>query len=316
MSKKQIFIGSSKEGLQIANTIKDSLEKIINAECTVWNQFGVFQINKSALESLMRGRFMYDFVILVATKDDIARVRGVKLNVPRDNVIFEFGLYLGALGDSRTIIFQEEGAKLPTDLLGLTLPRYSVKRKNVEQEVSKVAEIIKKTMAHPEIQLLPSTALAVGYFYSFIKDVTTALHSQKNVLTIKTAQYPCNQVTVVLPLELSDNISEKASVFYSKHKLDITEIESSGKRPFKIQYAYDKAGADKVKIIDIPTTLNTIRHCCSLLLIDPKVGVSDAQKLIEKRELFNFKQTLEILISQNDYCKNCVTVLWEDEFTI
>ncbi|MGA8487479.1 MAG: TIR domain-containing protein, partial [Gaiella sp.] len=41
-----------------------------------------------------------------------------------DNVVFEAGLFGGALGIRRTFILHANGAKLPTDLLGLTSIRY------------------------------------------------------------------------------------------------------------------------------------------------------------------------------------------------
>ena len=43
---------------------------------------------------------------------------------PRDNVVFEAGLFGGALGMRRTFILHANGSKLPTDLLGLTSVRY------------------------------------------------------------------------------------------------------------------------------------------------------------------------------------------------
>ncbi len=43
---------------------------------------------------------------------------------PRDNVVFEAGLFGGVLGMRRTFIVHASGSKLPTDLLGLTCVRY------------------------------------------------------------------------------------------------------------------------------------------------------------------------------------------------
>ena len=43
---------------------------------------------------------------------------------PRDNVVFEAGLFGSALGMRRTFILHANGAKLPSDLLGLTSVRY------------------------------------------------------------------------------------------------------------------------------------------------------------------------------------------------
>jgi hypothetical protein len=43
---------------------------------------------------------------------------------PRDNVVFEAGLFGGVLGMRRTFILHANGSKLPSDLLGLTCVRY------------------------------------------------------------------------------------------------------------------------------------------------------------------------------------------------
>ena len=43
---------------------------------------------------------------------------------PRDNVVFEAGLFGGVLGMRRTFILHARDAKLPSDLLGLTCVRY------------------------------------------------------------------------------------------------------------------------------------------------------------------------------------------------
>jgi len=43
---------------------------------------------------------------------------------PRDNVVFEAGLFGGVLGMRRTFILHAKDAKLPSDLLGLTCIRY------------------------------------------------------------------------------------------------------------------------------------------------------------------------------------------------
>ena len=64
---------------------------------------------------------------------------------PRDNVVFEAGLFGGALGMRRTFILHANGAKLPTDLLGLTCVRYAdtltpTELKTVNQKLRKAIE--------------------------------------------------------------------------------------------------------------------------------------------------------------------------------
>ena len=64
---------------------------------------------------------------------------------PRDNVVFEAGLFGGVLGMRRTFILHASGAKLPTDLLGLTCVRYgeastAAEVKVVNQKLRKAIE--------------------------------------------------------------------------------------------------------------------------------------------------------------------------------
>jgi CAP12/Pycsar effector protein, TIR domain len=54
-----------------------------------------------------------------------ARSTGPGQASPRDNVVFEAGLFGGVLGMRRTFILHASGAKLPSDLLGLTCVRYA-----------------------------------------------------------------------------------------------------------------------------------------------------------------------------------------------
>ena len=52
-----------------------------------------------SLDSLLKAGSMFDFGILVATKDDKTKSRDKGFETPRDNVIFEFGLFMGRLGE-------------------------------------------------------------------------------------------------------------------------------------------------------------------------------------------------------------------------
>jgi Predicted nucleotide-binding protein containing TIR-like domain len=72
-----------------------------------------------------------DFAALVFARDDWTAVSQSASAAPesgqaspRDNVVFEAGLFGGALGMRRTFIIHASGAKLPSDLLGLTCVRY------------------------------------------------------------------------------------------------------------------------------------------------------------------------------------------------
>ena len=63
---------------------------------------------------------------------------------PRDNVVFEAGLFGGVLGMRRTFILHASGSKLPSDLLGLTSIRYgdatAAEMRVVNQKLRKAIE--------------------------------------------------------------------------------------------------------------------------------------------------------------------------------
>ena len=64
---------------------------------------------------------------------------------PRDNVVFEAGLFGGDLGMRRTFILHANGPKLPSDLLGLTCIRYggatsAAEMRGVNQKLRKAIE--------------------------------------------------------------------------------------------------------------------------------------------------------------------------------
>jgi predicted nucleotide-binding protein len=117
--KPLVFIGSSRESLDIARAIEVGLSGDIVVR--IWTS-GVFEASKTSIESLEKEARMADFGVLVFAGDDNVFSRGVDYAAPRDNVIFELGLFMGSLTRSRTFIVLPKGAelKIPTDLLGVT----------------------------------------------------------------------------------------------------------------------------------------------------------------------------------------------------
>ncbi|HHF3240946.1 TPA: TIR domain-containing protein [Vibrio alginolyticus] len=127
--KPNIFIGSSVEGLEIAYAIQENLH--YDAECKVWSQ-GVFELSKTTMESLEERLKASDFAIFVFSDDDVIKMRGKERTSIRDNVLFEFGLFIGELGRERVFFVSPEGADIhiPTDILGVTGGTYETNRKD------------------------------------------------------------------------------------------------------------------------------------------------------------------------------------------
>ncbi len=120
-----VFIGSSTEALDEAKWLSDSLRKRPLVS-NIWSK-GVFNPSQTAIEDLMRAASQSDFSVLLLTPDDMTASRGKKKYSPRDNAVFELGLFMGALGRERTFLVTPSGfdLKLPTDLLGMTRLCYS-----------------------------------------------------------------------------------------------------------------------------------------------------------------------------------------------
>jgi CRP/FNR family transcriptional regulator, cyclic AMP receptor protein len=118
--KPFLFIGSSVESLPIARELQSALshDPLL---ATVWTD-GVFRASRTSIENLITTVAKSDFALLVLTPDDTVTSRDETKAVPRDNCIFELGLFMGALGPERTVIVKPRGEdiKMPSDLLGVT----------------------------------------------------------------------------------------------------------------------------------------------------------------------------------------------------
>jgi len=123
--RPRIFLGSSGQQEKLLQALTRGLEDI--ADVDPWTT--VFNPGVSTLDRLVELTHEVDFAAFVFAHDDWT-LKGASPDAtvgeasPRDNVVFEAGLFGGALGIRRTFILHANGAKLPTDLLGLTSIRY------------------------------------------------------------------------------------------------------------------------------------------------------------------------------------------------
>jgi predicted nucleotide-binding protein with TIR-like domain/uncharacterized protein DUF6879 len=125
--KPRLFIGSSSEGLPIANSIQELLTD--TADVTVWNQ-SAFELSATVIEGLSKATQSFDCALFVFSPSDVATIRSREYSIVRDNVVFELGLFGGALGRERCFIVQpsDEPLRLPSDLLGIVVASYEATR--------------------------------------------------------------------------------------------------------------------------------------------------------------------------------------------
>ncbi|SDF43918.1 Predicted nucleotide-binding protein containing TIR-like domain-containing protein [Mucilaginibacter pineti] len=307
--KKRLFIGSSAEQITTLNEIIALIGDA--ADCTPWtNAFGH---NESTLGALIKQTRLSDFAILLATKDDITKQRTATLTTPRDNVIFEFGLFLGAASPDRCFLVAEEDADLPSDLDGVTVAKFS-RKPGEYNSLDKIVESIKtqiiKISNLSELGLLPSTALAIGYYNSFIKRVCEEIHSN-NSITIeeKEVKVKSFKINIVIPATLDDSgVGNFTMLYNKKHELKgastFVAAHATSKRGYPFHFKVDPPDQDManpidIHISDIPGTLSTIVECLKLYLPTGLVGFNIDMAYLEKRELQNFTQVLKFLIERN-----------------
>src|ERR671916_1416645 len=127
MDKPRIFLGSSAKQQKLVQALTRGLEDVAHVE--PWTTS--FHPGTTTLERLLELTHDVDFAAFVFARDDWTSTSPSPSPPPesaqaspRDNVVFEAGLFGGALGMRRTFILHANGAKLPTDLLGLTSIRY------------------------------------------------------------------------------------------------------------------------------------------------------------------------------------------------
>lgn len=310
--KARIFIGSSKEGLEVAEYVKSQLNS--KYECYLWTD-NIFRFNESFLYTLLKEASLFDFGILVATKDDYSTVRDKSFETPRDNIIFEFGLFLGRLGPSSAFVIQEKDAKLPSDLLGITVPIFerTIPLSNsttLNNEIERISKTIDEKITLGELGLLPSTVLAIGYFYNFVSIVCESIHTKYDIVVDGTA-FKKFELNIVIPKDLDADIKKRATVYFKSKTLKEIQFETTS-RNFPVFVTYDNDNKDILILYDMPTTLGGIDNAIEMYMRKGYIGKTSQQKLLEERELRNFQTTLQNLIDNDAFCRNIVKIIQEE----
>lgn len=114
--KPSVLVCSSSETLDLAHQLANRLES--DASVLIWID-AVFRPGRPVVEAITTQLSKSDFAIMIVGEDDVATPRPV--SAVRSNVIFEIGLAIGALGQSRVQLVAAGRVPLPTDLSGLPI---------------------------------------------------------------------------------------------------------------------------------------------------------------------------------------------------
>jgi len=146
VQRQRVFIGSSSEGLRVANAIQSLLHHELIVE--VWNQGTIFGLGNATLEDLEAAVLTYNFGIFVFTPDDQLESRGKARTVARDNVLFEFGLFVGKLTRKRAFIVRSPEVSLPSDLAGINTASYDPSAPNLTAALGPACQEIRGAIEH------------------------------------------------------------------------------------------------------------------------------------------------------------------------
>lgn len=311
--KPSIFIGSSSEAKDIAIQLGKSLEDF--AEVKIWTE--AFDIGKSNYENLTSQVALYDYAVLIATGDDEIISRKEQKSSPRDNVVFEFGLFTGGLGRNRVIYILEKDTKLPSDLLGVTFPRLpKSKGTEMDQAIKDSAQSIREHIISKEntfdLGFLPSTALAYGYFVNFVERTVQRLledkKSNKEFHLEDGTTFKLGEIAfdILIPNDLSDDMYNKVVAKRLKDNWAKIKVDPNGIRDYDFSIDVTSAKDGLMHLVDIPFTLNALYKAVEMYSGKMHLGKDVKETIFERREIRNFQKTLDYLISKSSLAKGIV----------
>jgi len=306
--RPRIFIGSSREGYPAAMHIKNRLSKV--ADCQIWDEKGFFEHNRSSFESLSEGAVLFDFGVLVASADDVILKKGSFESGARDNVILEFGLYLGKLGRNRAFFVKEKSLDLPSDLFGITLPTYKSSQTGTGKTLDEVCDDlllrIEEIWGVYELSFVPSTVLAKGYFENFVVCMCRELlQSSKRVVDGK--NYEDFKLHIAIPDELLNNFQDQVLELLHGNKLKQITVETQT-RPYNFYVNFAQQSGAILDLYDIPTTLSALKEAIKLAIPKGHIGELAKEKALKRKEMNNFCRTLDYLIKDNQITRNRVVI--------
>jgi len=315
MRKQNIVIFSA--GESVRNGRVHYIKKRLNEReiaCTNWEE--LFSTAKdlqniALLPLLIKKIPTFDFALIIAEGVDETCLRqNEKVKSMRDNVIFELGLCIMALGTERVILFSEKGLRLPDDLIGkgeIGVHHIEFEPYNVDKQLLEVEKIIKERQMFDDdtmeqiadyilsnahkmspVYVGASVALAESYFHNFllrlIKNLDQPIINQK---TSQKMNINVNQVSIYiyLPTILQEDIKTRIQEYYENHEFENYYIENAGTRHMLFKAKYE---GDHFIIVDIPTSMTA------------SYSVVNAILNLESDDQFDFKAKERFMMKETD----------------
>jgi len=264
IKRPSLFIGSSSEGLKFAKAAQQLLD--VGCEATIWSQ-GVFGLGYGTLENLVAAVSQYDFALLILTTDDLTQSRDITAPAPRDNVLFELGLFMGGLGRDRTFILYDRTSsiKLPSDLSGIAMLTFEM---------------------HSNGNLRSSLGAAIGA----IEERIAQLGGRGGSTSVITHAEPSHDWSRSLQLHSGSTQSERD--LFEKETVSIESLRPTG-RQILLSKRFSQCviqGPGAIVLINGSYSRNRFQECGEFIVIPPGVTLTGILVLkdctLEDCELF------------------------------
>jgi hypothetical protein len=305
-----VFIGSSSASLPLAHRIQEKLEIGNTIAATVWDK-GIFALGGNVLDDLLRYVSSFDFAILILSTDDLTSSKGRRMASPRDNVIFELGLFMGVRGRRRafTIIIPTTTGrlKLPSDLDGNISLRLNPEKIGddtyLTEQINWVRDLIQRRSRAAALSLLPSAGLAFGYFHNFLVPVCSHLGNIKQVEIggshIEIDKTDFNLIVIIAPTLANAAITGRDRYVREAGLLPYSFRKEPREYGF---FVYPPRRDEPIRFADYPTTLRSSLDVIRLALHAEELGgeFADIQTLMEQQEIANFTKALRYLLKDPD----------------
>lgn len=236
------------------------------------------------LPSLSKKIPTFDFALIVAEGVDTVKVRGNEEQIAiRDNVIFELGLCIMALGVERVILLAEESVRIPEDLIGvgkIGIEYVTFRSLQNDASLNKVGEIIERkadvfserfTSQLDEIiehinananLISPvfvgaAVSSAEAYFLNFVirlLENTDKGFSYKNNMENVCAFPDEFKIHIYIPTSVDSLTRAAISSFYSKQGYDEFVVREAGVRGLFFNGFFDENNKS-LFIVDIPASI-------------------------------------------------------------
>jgi prolyl-tRNA editing enzyme YbaK/EbsC (Cys-tRNA(Pro) deacylase) len=175
-SRPRIFVGSSTEAVNVDRHIRAILENL-HADVIGWRE--AFRAGDHPLDVLLETARSVDGALLIATPDDRGFLRGQEQLTPRDNVLFELGIFLSQLGKHRAAVVlapstNGDAARLPSDLHGITVLLFEPDKPANNE--SRLKDWMDRVREHPSV-IYPATVEIQTLLRRTLKNVPSAWHA-------------------------------------------------------------------------------------------------------------------------------------------